>query len=254
LKTDVDFIKGCDLDAFLLSKLDWPIHQNPPQATSAASSVATPVTPPVMNMNSLLLDPLLLKPRRESASQIDEFFEDAVEADLVIGGGRGGGNLSLMGLAERFSTSSTPTEQQQPPSGRSDWDDITTSLSKIDPDNAEMMLTDIGRNLPVKVEPVDDVHQQHVAVQHPSYCSSLMPAPTSTSALSSKQANRMQRFNYSNGFLPPTPPSSDPGSPSQDSPLLRNKTAPPPPYSTSQTQQRPTKSSETEKPSRFFVK
>lgn len=254
MKNDVDFIKGCDLDAFLLSKLDWPIHQNPPQATSAASSVATPVTPPVMNMNSLLLDPLLLKPRRESASQIDEFFEDAVEADLVIGGGRGGGNLSLMGLAERFSTSSTPTEQQQPPTGRSDWDDITTSLSKIDPDNAEMMLTDIGRNLPVKVEPVDDVHQQHVAVQHPSYCSSLMPAPTSTSALSSKQANRMQRFNYSNGFLPPTPPSSDPGSPSQDSPLLRNKTAPPPPYSTSQTQQRPTKSSETEKPSRSFVK
>lgn len=239
------------MDAFLLSKLDWPIHQNPPQATSAASSVATPVTPPVMNMNNLLLDPLLLKPRRESASQIDEFFEDAVDADLVIGGGRG--NLSLMGLAERFSTSSsTPTEQQQPSTGRSDWDDITTSLSKIDPDNAEMMLTDIGRNLPVKVEPVDDVHQQHVAVQqhNPSYCSNLMPAPTSTSALSSKQANRMQRFNYSNGFLPPTPPSSDPGSPSQDSPLLRNKTAPPPPYSTSQ--QRPTKSSETDKPSKSF--
>ena len=61
-----------------------------------------------------------LKARRESASQIDEFFEEAVDD-----GGRG----LLMGLAERFSSLAESR----------DWDDITTSLSKIDPDNAEML-------------------------------------------------------------------------------------------------------------------
>ena len=62
-----------------------------------------------------------------------------------------------------------------------------------------------------------------------------MMAPTTTAATSainkgSLNHHCIQRFNYSNGFLPPTPPSSDPGSPSQDSPQRNNK-PPPPPYS-----------------------
>lgn len=157
----------------------------------------------------MLVDPLLLKPRRESASQIDEFFEEAVE-DVVIGG-----RSSLMAdLVERFASDAVRS------SGTADsWEDITTSLSKIDPDNADMML-DIGRNLPVKLEPVDD--HQH---QQQNY---MMPPTSKTTTAGA--VNRLQRFNYSNGFLPPTPPCSDPGSPSQDSPL-RNNSKPPPPYS-----------------------
>ena len=164
---------------------------------------ATPVTPSVM-----LLDPLSLKPRRESASQIDEFFEEAVEGD---GGSR---------LMERFSAlvaqASGPV---RPAAGSESWDDITTSLSKIDPDNAEMLELECSRmNQAVKIEPVDQ-ELQHVSAQ-----------PNSTIATGS---NRMQRFNYSNGFLPPTPPSSDPGSPSQqlDSNVSQRIKPPPPPYS-----------------------
>ena len=201
----------------------------------------TVVIPPTPVLGPMPLDPAL-KARRESASQIDEFFEEAVDD-----GGRG----LLMGLAERFSSL---TESR-------DWEDITTSLSKIDPDNAEML--ELGGNKQqtnqvssVKIEPRDDHcpmengnfghHHHHGRSVHANGNSSSsdssfhhhpasMMAPTTTAATSainkgSLNHHCIQRFNYSNGFLPPTPPSSDPGSPSQDSPQRNNK-PPPPPYS-----------------------
>lgn len=189
-----------------------------------------------------LMDPAL-KARRESASQIDEFFEEAVDD-----GGRG----LLMGLAERFSSLAESR----------DWDDITTSLSKIDPDNAEML--ELGQQQAangkatlssVKIEPRDDnatdssfgQHGRHANghsdsspssfhhIHHHAVTTSMISSTSSSSSLAAVNKGALnhhciQRFNYSNAFLPPTPPSSDPGSPSQESPH-RNK-PPPPPYST----------------------
>ncbi|XP_057370023.1 Krueppel-like factor luna [Daphnia carinata] len=236
--------EGCDLDAYLLSKLDWPQQQVDLQHQAAATPANAAVAASTADEDAVLglMDPAL-KARRESASQIDEFFEEAVDD-----GGRG----LLMGLAERFSSLAESR----------DWDDITTSLSKIDPDNAEML--ELGQQpaangkqatlSPVKIEPRDDHPSENNFVQHGRHASgrsdssassfhhvqhqhpATMMAPTSSSsslaAVSKAALNHhcIQRFNYSNGFLPPTPPSSDPGSPSQDSPQ-RNK-PPPPPYST----------------------
>jgi len=191
--------EGCDLDAYLLSKLEWP----------------RPTVDP------------LQKARRESASQIDEFFEDAVDVDIG-----------------RFAISSSSV------AGVGDWEDITTSLSKIDPDIVDMLelvpptvkATLDDAHAAVKVEPCDDCgatndhhllrplhhsnlechaivecarHQQHYGNASPYNNASMMIKPLN---------NRMHKFNYTNNFLPPTPPSSDPGSPSQEPP-------PPPPYS-----------------------
>ena len=105
--------QGCDLDAYLLSKLEWP----------------RPTVDP------------LQKARRESASQIDEFFEDAVDVDIG-----------------RFAISSSSV------AGVGDWEDITTSLSKIDPDIVDMLelvpptvkATLDDAHAAVKVEPCDD--------------------------------------------------------------------------------------------------
>jgi len=83
--------------------------------------------------------------RRESASQIDEFFEDAV-VDTVDDT-----------MSERFS------------GVVGDWEDITTSLSKIDPDIADMLeLVPVHKTAPVtpvdaavKIEPCDDCTGNH---------------------------------------------------------------------------------------------
>jgi len=189
---------GCDLDAYLLSKLEWPRP---------------------------MVDASVKGTRRESASQIDEFFEDAV-VDAVDDA-----------LSERFS------------GVVGDWEDITTSLSKIDPDIADMLeLVPVHKtgDATVKIEPCDDctgshhllraVHNHsdlechhHYGNESPYATMATLASSTSSSAsMMMKATNRMQRFNYGGNFLPPTPPSSDPGSPSQDPPQSK---IPPPPYS-----------------------
>ena len=101
------------MDAYLLSKLEWPRP---------------------------MVDASVKGTRRESASQIDEFFEDAV-VDAVDDA-----------LSERFS------------GVVGDWEDITTSLSKIDPDIADMLeLVPVHKtgDATVKIEPCDDCTGSH---------------------------------------------------------------------------------------------
>lgn len=96
-----------------------------------------------------MIDPSMKGTRRESASQIDEFFEDAV-VDAVDDT-----------LSERFS------------GVVGDWEDITTSLSKIDPDIADMLeLVPVHKTTPVtpadatvKIEPCDDCTGNHHLLQ-----------------------------------------------------------------------------------------
>ena len=86
-----------------------------------------------------LADPAL-QARRESASQIDEFFEEAVDGMPILG--------------QRFYAAATSDV-----SGLNelrDWDDIKTSLSQLDPENADMLELGAGVKSAVKVEPCDD--------------------------------------------------------------------------------------------------
>ena len=185
-------------------------------------------------------DLALNKARRESASQIDEFFEEAVDdmQTSCIGVGVGGGGSHrhlLMGLT-----------------GESrDWDDITTSLSKIDPDNADMLeLCPASKSTCVKMEPNDDHHLNCHFVQQQQQ---QMGPPSAIKTMNLHRVNSQRFVNYgcststnssssnNNGFLPPTPPSSDPGSPShQDSQQrllsggggVSSSNKPPPSYAT----------------------
>jgi hypothetical protein len=188
----------------------------------------------MMTMMMTAADLALNKARRESASQIDEFFEEAV--DDISQTSSGGGCISsqrhlLMGL--------TAGENR-------DWDDITTSLSKIDPDNADMLELCPSKSTCVKMEPNDDSHLHHFVQQ--------MGPPSAAMKTNIHHRANSQRFvnygcstppvntssstnnNNNNGFLPPTPPSSDPGSPSHQDSQQRllgapnsNKIPPPPP-------------------------
>lgn len=205
--------QGCDLDAYLLGKLDWPQQQ-----TSTSDGLLAPPD-------------AALKARRESATQIDEFFEEAVDSDV----GRG----LFMGLSDHFPVLAESR----------DWDDITTSLSKIDPDNVDMLELSPAlkpsaqgtTSLPaIKIEPRDEcaieglahgfqgrsMHSDASFHAHNHQVGAAMGPVTKGSV----DHGRIQRFNYSNGFLPPTPPSSDPGSPSQETSQQLGSKPPPPPY------------------------
>ena len=230
----------------MLSKLDWPQQPPAPPAApavllpSSSTSSSLSSTSNMMTMMMTAADLALNKARRESASQIDEFFEEAVDdiSQASSGGGSSQRHL-LMGL--------TAGENR-------DWDDITTSLSKIDPDNADMLeLCPSKSSTSVKMEPNDDSHLHHfVQHQHHQQHQHQQMGPPSTMKTNMHRANSQRFVNYdcstpppvntsssnnnnnNNGFLPPTPPSSDPGSPSHQDSQQRllgapNSNKPPPP-------------------------
>lgn len=178
------------------------------------------------------------KPRRQSASTIDEFFEWPRPPP----GPR---------LAPPGSCSSTPLCDEdvflRPPAL---WEDITSSIQKLDPDNADMLgLAGLSGSLAgplssslsslssIKMEVTEDpglmaelaVHQvpvqppqlaapqQHVPQQLQPHPHQLRPHPM--------QQHPLQRLPFP---PPPTPPASDPGSPSNSAP----RRTPPPPYPT----------------------
>ena len=215
---------------------------------AAAAAAATTTTTPTTCINTQQ-DSSSQKARRESASQIDEFFEEAVDQS------------DEDASAARFCMLNE----------NRDWEDITTSLTKIDPDNAEML--DLGQSLlktnqTVKMEPCDvDCPMSAITLDNQSYthssllCTSSVhvfsnesnytPAASAAAAAaaaapaadgnSAKNLNNnltnndvvlkldsSNRFSDCNGFLPPTPPSSDPGSPAHE--MKFNRQTPPPPY------------------------
>ena len=91
------------------------------------------------------------------------------------------------------------------------WEDITSSIQKLDPENAEML----GAGPHVKLEMPEDIP---LIKTEPSY---LMQYPQFNSP--PPPAFPMSRVMYA---PPPTPPISDPGSPGNSLP----RRTPPPPY------------------------
>ncbi|KAJ9595681.1 hypothetical protein L9F63_013147, partial [Diploptera punctata] len=94
------------------------------------------------------------------------------------------------------------------------WEDITSSIQKLDPENAEML----GAGPNVKLELPDDMP---LIKSEPSYLMQPQQYPQFNSP--PPPAFPMSRLMY---VPPPTPPSSDPGSPGNSLP----RRTPPPPY------------------------
>ncbi len=224
----VDRVQDCDFDANFLNKFELPRLLSSPASLSAASSSApSPPSPfgPSVSSAASALD-AVLKTRRESASQIDEFFEEAVDGACSANGGN---------YVQRFLMGACSSAASLAAAGVGvglenlrEWDDIKTSLTHIDPDNADML---------IKIEPSDGSssyqHQPHHQPHH--HAASYPQAHHTTGA----------------AVLPPTPPSSDPGSPDVRQktpatagavagaavvavdPLKTNRKTPPPPYPSS---------------------
>ncbi|XP_054274453.1 dendritic arbor reduction protein 1-like [Macrosteles quadrilineatus] len=152
------------------------------------------------------------KPRRESASTIDDFFVDSPHSRT--------GHPSMSYVSPK-TVHGVPEDDVflKPPL----WEDITSSIQKLDPENAEMIT---GMNAQIKLEVTDDMLNPE-PVLHPLTIKterSSAPGPASPCPLyQSYKMPYLPRLLYA---PPPTPPSSDPGSPGAALP----RRTPPPPY------------------------
>lgn len=176
----------------------------------------------------------LEKPRRESASQIDDFFE--------VPHPRAHHSMSYVSPRTMHGVPSEDDVFLKPPL----WEDITSSIQKLDPENAEMLGTLAAAAAQIKMEPDEiltppDSHLLHPLsiktekIAPPSPAPSLHilggPGPASPYHGNSPQ---FQQTNYKMSYHgprviyapPPTPPSSEPGSPGSNLP----RRTPPPPY------------------------
>ncbi|XP_069701208.1 dendritic arbor reduction protein 1-like [Periplaneta americana] len=217
---------------------------------------------------------LEIKPRRESSSQIDDFFETPPLPPLTHHGPNSHHpprphhhhhhNMSYVSM--RTVPGGTHPEDDvflKPPPL---WEDITSSIQKLDPENAEMLGTLAAQ---VKMEVPDEVAScgspsalpplmnppviktEKLPPQQPLQPLHLMTAPASpfsnTSSSSPQQFPPQHHpqaggYKFNNGNLPPpafnmsrlvyvpppTPPISEPGSPGNNLP----RRTPPPPYPT----------------------
>ncbi|KAG8288399.1 hypothetical protein J6590_018920 [Homalodisca vitripennis] len=173
------------------------------------------------------------KPRRESASTIDDFFVDPPSRP----------HHSMSYVSPKVVTVHGPAEDDvflKPPL----WEDITSSIQKLDPENAEMLAIAAGMNAHIKLEVTDDMlsPSDPPSVLHPLSIKTekvaspgppvhlLGPGPASPyhgAGTGSPQFHQNYKMPYHRLLYapPPTPPSSEPGSPGS----LPRRT-PPPPY------------------------
>ncbi|XP_075229852.1 uncharacterized protein LOC142329292 [Lycorma delicatula] len=181
------------------------------------------------------------KPRRESASQVDDYFDHGRTI-----------HMSYVSQRTMHGTSTDDDVFLKPPPL---WEDITSSIQKLDPENAEMLGTQV-----IKTEILDDTQPtpNPVTVQlQPPLLTTIKtekpPTPNPSPGLHVVNnvpgpATPYQYSPHHNGYKmtavtfrglyapPPTPPASDPGSPGNNLP----RRTPPPPYPAPNTHQ-PTK-------------
>lgn len=165
------------------------------------------------------------KPRRESASTIDDFFVESPHP-------RPHGHPSIMSYVSPKTVHGVPEDDVflKPPL----WEDITSSIQKLDPENAEMLAVS-GMSAHIKLEVTEDMlspepvlHPLTIKTERmtpaPASPLNILPGPASPCPQyqSYKMPYHLPRLLYA---PPPTPPNSDPGSPG----ALPRRT-PPPPY------------------------
>lgn len=182
----------------------------------------------------------LEKPRRESASQIDDFFETPNP--------RAHHSMSYVSPRTMHGVPSEDDVFLKPPL----WEDITSSIQKLDPENAEMLgsltsATSLNNTTQIKMEVPDDMqlpspeHLLHplsiktekVAPPSPAPSLQMLGAPGPASPYHSAspqfhQTGYKMSYHVPRVFYapPPTPPASEPGSPGSNLP----RRTPPPPY------------------------
>lgn len=175
------------------------------------------------------------KPRRESASTIDDFFEHPRPHHS---------HMSAMSYVSPKVVSLPPEDDVflKPPL----WEDITSSIQKLDPENAEMLAiaASVGVNAHIKLEVTDDmlsptsepslhtlsIKTEKVTSPSPGPLHIINPSHSPYQGGSPQQYQQNYKLPYHLPRLlyapPPTPPNSDPGSPGGNLP----RRTPPPPY------------------------
>ncbi|XP_071536946.1 Krueppel-like factor 5 [Panulirus ornatus] len=189
-----------------------------------------------------------VQPRRDSASQIDEFFEG--EVDPNTGGwvaGRRGANTYVSPVSLRDNHDEEVFIKPEPVSVDSKltlWTDVSSSLRHLDPEShdAHAQLTSMsgGRSYethvnaaPIKLE--EPTLTQLLSTPSPPLILPPRMPVTSTPTPTSTPTNTHPAFRFPSTstmgpparvYMPPTPPASDHGSPAD--PHFRR--TPPPPY------------------------
>lgn len=226
------FLQTSELDAYLC-KQELERLQRLEEAAAAAEAAE-----------------LEIKPRRESASQIDEFFETP---GLPHHPPRHhhhhhhhhANSMSYVSMRTVPGTQAEDDVFLKPAL----WEDITSSIQKLDPENAEM-LASVKQEMPDEVASCGSPSSLPL-MNPPVVKTEKLPPPPSLQHMHltppfNSSANPQQQFpphhSYSNGNLPhpafpmsrlvylppPTPPISEPGSPGNNLP----RRTPPPPYPT----------------------
>lgn len=226
-------LQTSELDAYLC-KQDLERLQRFEQAAAAAEAAE-----------------LEIKPRRESASQIDEFFETpSMPHHAPRHHHHHSNSMSYVSMRTVPGSHAEDDVFLKPPL----WEDITSSIQKLDPENAEMLAA-------VKLEVPDEVvscgspsslplinplvvKSEKLPPQHALQPMHLMTNPaTPYNGSNCPQQHFPSQHSYkfsNNGNLPPpafpmsrlvylpppTPPNSEPGSPGNNLP----RRTPPPPY------------------------
>uniref|UniRef100_T1J3Y1 C2H2-type domain-containing protein n=1 Tax=Strigamia maritima TaxID=126957 RepID=T1J3Y1_STRMM len=224
------------------------------------------------------------KPRRESASRVDEFFEEEVidpskhhhlmqqsaSYRATMASYRSSSSYHHRLPMPNYPQKITPTPspildddvfvKPNPVCSLADvnnrtsislWEDITSSIRKLDPENGDLVnANELGRPVAIKTEPDPDSltscpfatpaqnenNNNNNMKPLASTSSNSYPVLRTSSTFHSpgvqgfKFTNLGPQFMMSRVYMPPTPPSSEPGSPATDSFGLGRRT-PPPPYS-----------------------
>ncbi|XP_039286704.1 dendritic arbor reduction protein 1-like [Nilaparvata lugens] len=167
------------------------------------------------------------KPRRESASQIDDYFEHRPTHHHH-------GVAALSYVSQRTVASGGHPEDDvflKPPPL---WEDITSSIQKLDPENAEMLdtqaiKTEILEDTLVQLErPLLIKTEQPSTPPPPLHLLNTVAAPSSPYHQFPPSSYKIAAApHFRNVYAPPpTPPASEPGSPGANLP----RRTPPPPY------------------------
>ncbi|XP_066962619.1 dendritic arbor reduction protein 1-like [Macrobrachium rosenbergii] len=202
-----------------------------------------------------------VQPRRDSASQIDEFFEvedPAAEGWMnrrgagggVGGGGGGGGNTYVSPVILRDAPEEDVFIKPEPMPIPNIWEDVTSSISSLDPETPDPTVAHFGPLPPSRPyhPPEINMKLEEPAYTHCSLSSELpkllsTPSPPPlimqprippmTSATTPTTTHPAFRYPDTSPMLAPTrvcmpltPPASDQGSPADH----HYRRTPPPPY------------------------
>ncbi|KAG7178052.1 Dendritic arbor reduction protein 1-like [Homarus americanus] len=198
-----------------------------------------------------------VQPRRDSASQIDEFFEGEVDPNTVgwVGGRRGATTTTYVSPVSRDPHDEDVFIKPEPipvDSKLTMWEDVTSSIRHLDPEAQDSSLgghlggmsargyhhiSQPHTNTHVKLEE-PTLTQCHLSGELPKLLSTPSPPPPlimppRLPSLSSTPTSAHPAFRFPSTLgqptrlcMPPTPPASDHGSPAD----LHFRRTPPPPY------------------------